>query len=76
MFNYQNVPRMGNVSPTITVCGDDHRPHSGLHVPGQHMMAGLGVEPDIFNGNANSGISSDGGSCVTEMWPQDAHSPV
>ncbi|MFS7928388.1 hypothetical protein Hanom_Chr04g00320191 [Helianthus anomalus] len=39
-------------------------------------MAGLGVEPDIFNGNANSGISSDGGSCVTEMWPQDAHSPV
>ncbi|XP_076937647.1 basic leucine zipper 9-like [Bidens hawaiensis] len=71
LFNSQNMSRMGNVSPTITIRGDDHGPHSGLQVPGQHMMVGLGVDPDIF-----SGISSDGGSCVTEIWPHDAHSPV
>ncbi|KAI7741316.1 hypothetical protein M8C21_024838 [Ambrosia artemisiifolia] len=77
LFSYQNMSTMGNVSPTITVRGDDHGPHSGLHVPAQHMMVGLGGEPDIFNGNANSGISSDGGgSCVTEVWPNDAHSPI
>ncbi|KAI3828565.1 hypothetical protein L1987_02667 [Smallanthus sonchifolius] len=67
VFNCQNVSRMGNVSPTITVRGDDHVPHPGLHVPGQHMMVGLGTYPDIFNSNVNSGISGDGGSCVTEI---------
>ncbi|KAK1417816.1 hypothetical protein QVD17_26950 [Tagetes erecta] len=76
LFNFQNISRMGNVSPTITVRGDDHGPHPGLHVPGQHMMVGLGTDPDIFNGNVNSGISGDGGSCVTEIWSQDAHSAI
>ncbi|KAK9065647.1 hypothetical protein SSX86_015048 [Deinandra increscens subsp. villosa] len=78
LFNCQNMSRMGNVSPTITVRSDDHGPHSGLHVPGQHMMVGqLGIDSNIYNnGNVNHGISSDGGSCVTEIWPQDAHSTV
>lgn len=60
LFNNQNMSRMGNVSPTINVRGDDH---AGLPLPGQHMMVGLGGNsPDIFNGN------SDGGSCITDMW--------
>jgi len=58
LFNNQNMSRMGNVSPTITVRGDDH---PGLPVPGQHVMVG---HPDIFK----NGISSDAGSCVTDIW--------
>ncbi|KAI3690333.1 hypothetical protein L2E82_48313 [Cichorium intybus] len=42
IFNNQNMSRMGNVSPTITVRGDDH---AGLPVPGPHVMVG---HPDIF----------------------------
>ncbi|KAI3756152.1 hypothetical protein L1987_55967 [Smallanthus sonchifolius] len=52
MFNFQNI------SPTITVSGDDYGPHAGLPVPGQHMMA----NPGVFTGNVN------GGSCVSDMW--------
>lgn len=68
MFNSHNMSRMGNVSPTITVRADDHGPHPSLHVPGQHMMGGLGTNPDIFDGNVKNGINNDGGSCVSNMW--------
>ncbi|KAI3703580.1 hypothetical protein L1987_73770 [Smallanthus sonchifolius] len=67
VFNCQNMSSMGNVSPTVPIRGDDHGPHPGLHVPGQHMMVGLGTYPGIFNSNVNSGISGDGGSCVTDI---------
>ncbi|KAL4564987.1 hypothetical protein LXL04_029067 [Taraxacum kok-saghyz] len=56
LFNNQNMSRMGNVSPTITVRGDDHPG------PGQHVMVG---HADIFK----NGISSDAGSCVSDIWP-------
>ncbi|KAL7597898.1 hypothetical protein Lser_V15G22828 [Lactuca serriola] len=59
LFNNQNMSRMGNVSPTITVRGDDH---PGLPLPGQHVMVG---HADIFK----NGISSDAGSCVSDIWP-------
>ncbi|KAI3692304.1 hypothetical protein L6452_32118 [Arctium lappa] len=65
LFNNQNMSRMGNVSPTITVLGDDH----GLSVPGQHVMVGLGANADIFNGNIKNGINSEAGSCLTDIWP-------
>ncbi|KAK9077788.1 hypothetical protein SSX86_006126 [Deinandra increscens subsp. villosa] len=69
MFNYQNMSRMGNVSPTITVGGDGHGPHPGLPVLWQHMTVGLGTtNPDIFNGNVKNGINSDGGSSVANIW--------
>lgn len=54
LFNGQTMSRMGNVSPTITVRGDDHGPHPGVTLPGQHVMGGLG-------------INTDAGSCVTDM---------
>lgn len=76
MFNSQNMSRMGNVSPTITVRGDDHGSHPGLSVPGQHVMVGLGTNPDIFNSNVKNGISSDAGSCVSDIWPLDSHRNV
>lgn len=63
----QTMPRMGNnVSPTITVRGDEHGPHSGLPIAGQHVMGGLGTNPDIFDANVvKNGINSDAGSfCV------------
>ncbi|KAK1430781.1 hypothetical protein QVD17_13781 [Tagetes erecta] len=68
MFNSHNLSRMGNVSPTITVRADDHGPHASLSVPGQHMMGGLGTNPDIFGGNVKNDINNDGGSCVSNMW--------
>ncbi|KAI3804591.1 hypothetical protein L1987_26255 [Smallanthus sonchifolius] len=68
MFNCQNMSRMGNVSPTITVSGDDLGPHAGLPVPGKHMMVGLGTSPGVFTGNVKNGINSDGGSCVSNIW--------
>ncbi|GJY71119.1 basic leucine zipper 9 [Tanacetum coccineum] len=76
MFNSQNMSRMGNVSPTITVRGDDHGSHPGLSVPNQHVMVGLGTNPGIFNGNVKNGISSDAGSCVSDIWPLDSHRNV
>lgn len=72
LFSSQNMSRMGmgmgNVSPTITVRGNDHGPHPGLPIPGQDMMVGLGSNPGIFDGNVQNGMNSDGGSCVSDIW--------
>ncbi|KAJ0802289.1 putative transcription factor bZIP family [Helianthus annuus] len=71
LFNCQNMSRMGmgNVSPTVTMRGDDHGPHVGLPVPGQHIMGGLDSNPVIYDGNVkNGGINSNGGSCASNMW--------
>lgn len=73
----QTMSRMGNVSPTITVRADEHGPHSGLPIAGQHVMGRLGTNPDIFNANVvKNGINSDAGSCVSDIWPLDTHSTV
>ncbi|KAL8264067.1 hypothetical protein R6Q59_022197 [Mikania micrantha] len=61
MFNCQNVSRMANISPTITIHGEDHGPCPDLPVLG---MVEPGAYPDMFK----NGIISDAGSCVSNMW--------
>ncbi|KAI7725586.1 hypothetical protein M8C21_019262 [Ambrosia artemisiifolia] len=70
LFNCQNISRMGmgNVSPTVTMHGDDHVPHPVLPVPGQHVMVGLDSNPGIYDGNVKNGINSNGGSCASNIW--------
>ncbi|XP_071737331.1 basic leucine zipper 9-like isoform X2 [Rutidosis leptorrhynchoides] len=74
----QTISRMGNnVSPTITVRGDEHVTHSGLPIAGQHVLGGLGANHDMFNPNVvKNGINSDAGGCVSDIWPLDTHSTV
>ncbi|MFS8017403.1 hypothetical protein Hanom_Chr15g01379961 [Helianthus anomalus] len=71
LFNCQNMSRMGmgNVSPTVTMRGDEDGPHVGLPVPGQHIMGGLDSNPVIYDGNVKNGaIKSNGGSCTSNIW--------
>jgi hypothetical protein len=56
---------MQNVSPTITIQGDEA--YAGMSVSGQNSGLGLG-SADISNGNLNNGILSDAASCITNIW--------
>ncbi|XWS70612.1 hypothetical protein CRYUN_Cryun03dG0061800 [Craigia yunnanensis] len=60
-----NLRRVANVSPTITVHGDDSS-YSGLTVSGNSAVGLANV--DISNGNLNNGIGGDAVSCVSEIW--------
>ncbi|XP_022730674.1 basic leucine zipper 9 [Durio zibethinus] len=61
-----NLRRVANVSPTITVHGDDPS-YAGLMVSGNSAL-GL-ANADISNiANLNNGIGGDAVSCVTEIW--------
>ncbi|XP_007011532.2 PREDICTED: basic leucine zipper 9 isoform X2 [Theobroma cacao] len=60
-----NLRMVANVSPTITVHGEDSS-YAGLTVSGNSAL-GLG-NVDISNGNLNSGIGSDAVSGVSEIW--------
>lgn len=57
---------MPNVSPTITIQGDEAS-YAGMSVSGQNSGLGLG-STDISNGNLNNGILSDAVSCITNIW--------
>ncbi|CAK7354328.1 unnamed protein product [Dovyalis caffra] len=57
LLNNPNLHLMPNVSPTITIQGDDAS-YAGLSVSGQNSGLGLGTT-DIGNGNLQSGILSD-----------------
>lgn len=76
-FSNQNMCRMGNVSPTITVRGDHHcTSHPGLlPVSGQHSAVGL-ENANMFNSNVKNGIISDGGSCTSDIWPWESQLPT
>ncbi|XAR69620.1 hypothetical protein NMG60_11001279 [Bertholletia excelsa] len=73
-FSSHNLGRMGNVSPTITVGGDDIT-CAGMRVTGQNSTLGL-ENADTFNGSANNGIISDAMSCVSDNWHWESHIPT
>lgn len=70
-FGGHNIARVSNVSPSITMHGDDAS-YPGLTGSGQTST--LGVEHvDAFNGNFKNGIISDAVSCASEIWPWGSH---
>lgn len=75
-----NMSRVANVSPTITVRGDDGSSTypPGLTVSGQNSTIVLeNVDATTtFNGNVKNGIISDSVSCASEMWPWESHVPT
>ncbi|XWS72869.1 hypothetical protein CRYUN_Cryun02cG0076900 [Craigia yunnanensis] len=60
-----NLRRVANVSPTITVHGDDSS-YSGLTVSCNSTLGLANV--DLSNGNLNDGIGGDAVSCVSDIW--------
>uniref|UniRef100_A0A5B7AES0 Putative basic leucine zipper 9 n=1 Tax=Davidia involucrata TaxID=16924 RepID=A0A5B7AES0_DAVIN len=67
-FSTRNMYRVGNVSPTVTVRGDDAL-CPGITISGQNSALGVLENADTFNGSINNGIMSDNVSCVPEIWP-------
>ncbi|XVE97220.1 hypothetical protein REPUB_Repub03eG0001900 [Reevesia pubescens] len=61
-----NLRRVPNVSPTITVHGDDSS-YAGFTVSGNSPLCLANV--DICNANLNNGIGGDAVSSVSEIWP-------
>ncbi|KAJ4848439.1 hypothetical protein Tsubulata_025882 [Turnera subulata] len=59
-----NLHLLPNVSPSITVHGDDSA-YAGL---AQNVGLGLG-NVDIGNGNLKNGVISDAVSCGSDIWP-------
>ncbi|XP_052209959.1 basic leucine zipper 9-like [Diospyros lotus] len=73
-FSSHNMPRLGNVTPTITVHGDDVS-FSGITVSGQNSTIGL-ENADTYNGSCTTGNISEALSCVSETWPWESHAPA
>lgn len=70
-FGSHNMCRLGNVSPTINVEGDD------VSYPGITQNSTLGVRnADAFSGNVNNGVINDTVSCVSDNWAWDSHVPT
>ncbi|GAV63659.1 bZIP_1 domain-containing protein/bZIP_C domain-containing protein [Cephalotus follicularis] len=65
-YNMHNLGQVANVSPTVTVHGDDAS-YGGRTVSGQNSVLGLG-NVDVSNGNLKNGIMSDAVSCVSDIW--------
>ncbi|CAL1385292.1 unnamed protein product [Linum trigynum] len=63
-------PRMANVSPTITVQGDEIS-YDGLKIPAQNSGLGMGINNvDLSNGSINNAVLNEVVSCVsTDIWP-------
>ncbi|KAL7170855.1 hypothetical protein ACSBR2_035677 [Camellia fascicularis] len=73
-FNSQNMCGLGNVSPTITVGGDDVS-YPGMTVSGKNSTLGL-ENADAFNGSVKNGIVSEATSCVSDNWLWESHVPT
>ncbi|XP_058222318.1 basic leucine zipper 9 [Rhododendron vialii] len=70
-FGSHNMCRLGNVSPTINVEGDD------VSFPGMMQNSTLGVQnADAFSGSVNNGVINDTVSCVSDNWAWDSHLPT
>lgn len=70
-FGTHNMCRLGNVSPTINVEGDD------VSFPGMMQNSTLGVQnADAFSGSVNNGGINDTVSCVSDNWAWDSHVPT
>ncbi|KAF7817162.1 basic leucine zipper 9-like [Senna tora] len=65
-LNATNVRRMANVSPTITVHGNEAS-FAGIAIDGHNSSLGL-ENLGISNTNFNTGVISDAMSCVTEIF--------
>ncbi|KAK1367664.1 Basic leucine zipper 9 [Heracleum sosnowskyi] len=74
-FGMHNMDRVGNVSPTITVRGDNPSSYHGLTGSGQTST----LEHDNvehFNGTVDNSIMNEAVSCVSEIWPWESHVPT
>lgn len=74
-FGSHNMCRLGNVSPTINVEGDD------VSFPGMMQNSTLGVQnANAFTGSVssvNNGVICDTVSCVSDdNWAWDSHVPT
>ncbi|XP_034684516.1 basic leucine zipper 9 [Vitis riparia] len=68
LLSTHNLCRVANVSPTITVRGDDAS-YPGMTISG-HNSAALGLEnAEIRNSEIKNRVMSDGVSCASEIWP-------
>ncbi|KAL7001849.1 hypothetical protein U1Q18_002997 [Sarracenia purpurea var. burkii] len=75
MSTSHNICRLGNVSPTVNVGGDDIS-FPGMTVVGQNSTLGVG-NADAFSGGVINGIiGSDALSCVPENWASKRHVPT
>lgn len=67
-LNTSNLSCMTQVSPTITVHGNDASyGNGGITVSGQNSALGLG-DFDISCSNFNNGVNSDAVSSLTSIW--------
>ncbi|KAL1834713.1 hypothetical protein ACET3Z_004364 [Daucus carota] len=73
-FGTHNMDRVGNVSPTITVCGDNSSYHGLTGSAQTSTMEHDNVEH--FNGIVDNGIMNEAVSCASEIWPWGPHVPT
>lgn len=68
ILNPHNLCRVANVSPTITVRGDDAS-YPGMAISG-HNSAALGLEnTEIRNSEIKNRVMNDSVNCAPEIWP-------
>ncbi|ONI33951.1 hypothetical protein PRUPE_1G455300 [Prunus persica] len=65
-FNPHNLRGVAQVSPTVTIHGDDAR-YAGMAVSGQNGGLGLG-NAGMANSNLSNRIMSNTVSCVSDIW--------
>lgn len=70
-FGAHNMDRVGNVSPTITVRGDN---------PSYHGLTGSGQTSTLehdnvehFNGSVDNSIMNEAVNCASEIWSYGSH---
>lgn len=79
-FGTHNMDRVGNVSPTITVRGENPSYH-GLTGSGETTGSGQTstLEHDNvehFNGTVDNNIMNEAVSCASEIWHWESHVPT
>ena len=68
LLNTHNLCRVVNVSPTITVRGDNAS-YPGMAISGHNSVV-LGLENnEIRNSEIKNRVMSDSVSCASEIWP-------
>ena len=73
-FRTHNMDMVGNVSPTITVCGDNSPYHGLTRSAKTSTLEHDNVEH--FNGTVDNRIMNEAVTCASEIWPWGHHVPT